>query len=73
MKNTKEEPCSLGSSFAWFSYEDYLGTNVLLLASKSSVVSFGNFYGTLIFDFLGMLIFPNGLLSEFLSDSNDLA
>tara|TARA_B100000579_G_scaffold346965_1_gene299926 strand:+ start:317 stop:466 length:150 start_codon:yes stop_codon:yes gene_type:complete len=36
MKMTKEETCSLGSSFAWLSDGDNTNTNVLSLASRSS-------------------------------------
>ena len=76
MKMTKEETCSLGSSFVWFSNGGNISTNVLSSASRSSDYFLGEllgFLGTLISDFWGMLIFPDGLLSGFPSDRNDLA
>ena len=42
MKMTKEETCSLGSSFAWFSDRGNANTNVLSLASSSSGYFLGN-------------------------------
>ena len=62
MKMTKEETCSLGSSFAWFSDGDNTNTNVLSLASRSSdyflgeLLGFlGNFFGELL-DISGELL-----------------
>jgi len=76
MEKTKKAPCSLGASFAFVMGIKLIQIYYLCLLGQVFIpwgtfwIFVGNFKGTLIFNFLGMLTVPDGSFAELSFNSN---